>query len=498
MVAGIILACIALTLDLMVFSPDRVYVIKKDRHTHLADQSYAELAHLIENKYYRQVELSTDTVTEVDELLNDLDEFTRYFTPKDNEAIKDEMKGNYKGIGVNFFEHIRGIAVVRVKPDSPAHSAGIEQGDIIIAINGSQEDTLLTAEKLSFYINQQQLDSITLVVDRATKEDLLHLTVYPDEVVLDNVATQHTINDTIAYIKLDRFGPDAYREFMTAIENMFEYGEARHLIIDLRQNGGGLLKEAVNMLSQLFKEKGKMLVYTEGRNRKRVEYTTTGKNFYDIDKIAVIIDAGSASASEIIAGTIQDLDRGLVVGTPSFGKGLVQEHFNLSDGSGIRLTVASYYLPSGRSIQKPDGNDDYDIVVFKTAKGRTVYNYGGITPDVSLTDTINRETALELMPIINTLAFDLYRSGFNIDSLLAGEQPVMLTKAVKAKMLSQLQTEVEVLEDTSLEWAEAALIRQFMTLYLSPDRLFEWQKDHDPAIELAVENLFNTHLLRPQ
>jgi len=192
---------------------------------------------------------------------------------------------------------------------------------------------------------------------------------------------------------------------MEAFEKMVKEDNAQHIVIDLRQNPGGLLKEATNILSQIFQEKGKLLVYTEGRTSKKIEYKTTGKNFFSVDKVAVLIDEGSASGSEILAGAIQDWDRGVLVGRRTFGKGLVQEQYPLKGGSALRLTVARYYIPSGRSIQKDYSDmdiyrNDYherilsgelmeqdsfeliDTTIYYTAKKREVFAKSGIMPDI--------------------------------------------------------------------------------------------------------------------
>ncbi|MEL6943536.1 MAG: S41 family peptidase, partial [Bacteroidota bacterium] len=203
----------------------------------------------------------------------------------------------------------------------------------------------------------------------------------------------------------NRFSANTYEEFMLGLERLIEKEGMENLVIDVRHNPGGYLQQATNILSQLFNDRGKLLVYTEGRTVKRTDYKTTGRNFFDINNIAVLIDEGSASASEILAGAIQDLDRGVVVGRRSFGKGLVQEQYGLQDGSALRLTVARYYTASGRSIQR-DYEDmeayDSDIIErfnrgelsnidstlvadslkYYTRKGRVVYGGGGIIPDI--------------------------------------------------------------------------------------------------------------------
>jgi carboxyl-terminal processing protease len=195
----------------------------------------------------------------------------------------------------------------------------------------------------------------------------------------------------IAYIKIDRFINSTYKEFMDRWEELATQHQARHLVLDLRDNPGGYLKEAVNILSQIFPDQGTLLVYTEGKNQERYEYRSTGKVFFPIENVCILINENSASASEIIAGCIQDQDRGLIIGSRSFGKGLVQEQFDLSNGGVLRMTVSKYYTPTGRLIQKAYSTfEETDTLrPYKTAKGREVFAGGGILPDIEVRDDVN-------------------------------------------------------------------------------------------------------------
>src|SRR6185369_12924021 len=183
--------------------------------------------------------------------------------------------------------------------------------------------------------------------------------VVRDEIKVPSVITGYMIDTSIAYIKVERFTNSTYKDFMDQWERLYTQHNARHLILDLRDNPGGYLKEAVNMLSQIFTEEGKLLVYTEGMHERRVDYKSTGKVFFPVEHVAVLINEGSASASEIIAGCIQDQDRGVIIGSRSYGKGLVQEQFDLSNGGILRMTVSKYYTPSGRLIQKAYDAESY-------------------------------------------------------------------------------------------------------------------------------------------
>nr|MCU0347917.1 S41 family peptidase [Saprospiraceae bacterium] len=245
---------------------------------------------------------------------------------------------------------------------------------------------------------------ISIGIIRGLEKKLRNFTLTRDKISVHSVEVAYMLDKETGYIKINRFSTNTYEEFMKALEKLVDEEGLKHLVIDLRQNPGGYMQEATNILSQLFKEKDKLLVFTEGKNMPRTDYKSTGRTFYDVGNVVVLTDEGSASASEILAGAIQDHDRGVIIGRRSFGKGLVQEQYRLRDGSAIRLTVARYYTPSGRCIQKPyEGRDDYeddvaeriengelydgheieheDTTKYYTSNGRVVYSGGGIDPD---------------------------------------------------------------------------------------------------------------------
>jgi carboxyl-terminal processing protease len=219
---------------------------------------------------------------------------------------------------------------------------------------------------------------VTLKVKPMLSNETHLVEIVREEIKVPSVITGYMVDTAIAYIKIERFTNSTYKEFMDRWEQLYTQRNARHLILDLRDNPGGYLKEAVNMLSQIFPDEGKLLVYTEGLHERRVEYKSTGKVFFPVDHVCVLINEGSASASEIVAGCIQDQDRGAIIGTRSFGKGLVQEQFGLSNGGILRMTVSKYYTPSGRLIQKAYDSASYidTNLVYKTTSGRPVHAGG--------------------------------------------------------------------------------------------------------------------------
>lgn len=365
-----------------------------------------ELIRYIEAKYVDDVDRDLLVRDAIERILKDLDPHSNYIPAEDLAMVNEQLEGNFDGIGVEFMFLEDTIVVVTPLAGGPSEAAGIRAGDKIITV----EDSIVAGQKLASQdiINLLRGESGTQVeigIRRNNADELMEFTVTRDKIPMHSVDIAQLVNEQTAYIKINRFSATTYDEFVQALEELVEKQGAKDLIIDLRHNPGGYLQQATKMLSQLFTTKGDLLVYTEGRTTKRSDYKTNGRPFYAIEDVVVLIDEGSASASEIVAGAIQDHDRGVIVGRRSFGKGLVQEQYPLRDGSALRLTVARYYTPSGRSIQKDYADqDEYDLDVthrlengelssekkiniadttrYYTAGGHVVFGGGGIVPDV--------------------------------------------------------------------------------------------------------------------
>jgi len=364
-----------------------------------------ELIRFVETRYVDSVN-RTELVSEaIEAILKKLDPHSIYITPEQLQRVNQEMDGTFNGIGIESFYIDDTVNIIATLPDSPAERAGIMPFDKIISI----KDSLVAGNDLDFSAIQDMIkgqlgDKLQMkLLDKAGVEKEITVTI--GDIPLKSIDVALNISPEVGYVKINRFSSTTYKEFMDQFEDMHESG-TKHMIIDLRGNPGGFLPEATNILSQLYRERGKLLVYTEGRNGNKLEYKTTGKPFFQIDKISVLIDEGSASGSEIIAGAIQEWDRGAVIGRRSFGKGLVQEQYDLGNGGAIRLTVARYYTPSGRSIQKTYNDmDQYDEDIYQRINGGELYHQdsvrsgddtsfktrilerelvggGGITPDV--------------------------------------------------------------------------------------------------------------------
>jgi carboxyl-terminal processing protease len=365
-----------------------------------------ELIRYIDAKYVDEVDEEELVETAVNNLLKELDPHSSYISKERLQEVNEQLDGSFEGIGIEFMIVEDTIVVVTPVAGGPSYLAGVLPGDKIVAIN----DTLIGGEELNSRkvvkrLKGEKGSTVKVGVLRGQEEVMRIFEITRDEIPINSLDAAYMLAPEIGYIRLNRFSGTTYTEVMEAMEKLIDQEGMKHLVLDLRQNPGGYLQEATKLLSQLFNERSKLLVYTEGENVRRNDYETTGKNFFKLDKIAVLIDEGSASASEIVAGAIQDWDRGVIVGRRSFGKGLVQEQYNLRDGSALRLTVARYYTPSGRSIQVPYENlgdyqevqshrmdrgelvngDEYvseDTTRYYTAGGRTVFGGGGIMPDV--------------------------------------------------------------------------------------------------------------------
>ena len=366
-----------------------------------------EIVRFIETKYVDSLNSEEILENAVSDIIEDLDPHSLYLSPKQLSSITEQMEGSYRGIGVESFYLEDTVRISRVIPGGPAAKAGIQPLDKLISI----EDSTVAGKSLDYAVIRKMLradneDKLDLTFFRGTGNRKIELTIYPSDINLFSSNIFFEIAEDIGYIKIERFSSKTYKEFMEALETLVEDDDIKHLIIDVRDNPGGYLPETVNILSQLFDEKGRLLVYTAGKDGRKTEYKTSGKNFFKIGKLAVLIDEGSASGSEIIAGAIQDWDRGIIIGRRSFGKGLVQEQYRLNNGGAIRLTTARYYTPSGRSIQKPYNEaEDYESDIHNRYKNgemfeesrfvvqdstiyetqvlrRKVFGGGGIFPDI--------------------------------------------------------------------------------------------------------------------
>ncbi len=382
-----------------------------DRNFSLRSQNGAtdgpldEILRYVESKYVDSVDVDPLRKRAIEHMLKGLDPHSVYISKEELKAVEDDMNGSFEGVGIEFIILEDTLQVVAPLPGGPAETAGILAGDKIVTINDTTVAGInIETGKIYDKLRGPQGSKVKIGIKRGREASLRQFTVARDVIPVKSVDAAYMLDDQTGYIRVAQFNGNTYQEFMQSLTPMVEEKGMKNLMLDLRGNPGGYLEEATEMLSQLFPE-GKLLVYTQGRAGERKDYKSNGRARFDIQNIAVLIDEGSASASEIVAGAIQDWDRGWVLGRRSFGKGLVQEQYPLSNGGAIRLTVSRYYTPAGRCIQKDYKSDkDYDheadrrlkngelnhadkvkqadSTQFYTGQGRVVFGGGGITPDI--------------------------------------------------------------------------------------------------------------------
>ena len=368
-------------------------------------QKFAAALFYIENFYVDTTNAPKLVENAIVDMLKELDPHSAYISKDELEAANEPLEGSFEGIGVTFQLLRDTILVVAPVPGGPSDKLGIQAGDKIIKING--EDAFGKKVNNKFVMDKLRGEKGTTVdvsIYRNRKPALIDYTIVRDKIPLNSIDATFMLDNEVGYIKLNRFSKTSMEEFHSSMDELKKEG-MKDLILDLRGNSGGYLNVAVE-LSDQFLSDGKLIVYTEGEKSPRQDFTATSQGDFEKGQLIVLINEGSASASEIVSGAVQDWDRGIVMGRRSFGKGLVQRPFQLPDGSVIRLTSARYFTPTGRCIQRPydGGTEDYykdlferqengelvnadsihfpDSLKYKTAGNRVVYGGGGIMPDI--------------------------------------------------------------------------------------------------------------------
>lgn len=395
----------------------------------------------IDNNYVDSVDYSKITEEAIPYILQKLDPHSLYLSPKELQSADEHLNGNFDGIGIQFNVPSDTAIVINVISGGPSERAGLLSGDRLVKVdNQIVAGVKMSQDSLVSRLRGKSGSMVNVSVKRIGVDRLISFDIKRDKISVKSVDVSYMINDTLGYVKLSKFTRTSYNEFMEALEKLQKEG-LTSLIFDLRANSGGYFDQAL-LLSNEFLEKGALIVYMQGRHRKRQDfYADNNGKYRDLD-LKVLVDEGSASSSEIFAGAIQDNDRGLIVGRRSYGKGLVQEPIYFSDNSGIRLTVARFYTPTGRSIQKPYEEENYrddiierfrhgemmsadsikfnDSLKYRTLSGRVVYGGGGITPDlfvpidtVGITPLFVNVTNLGLTFKFSALMADLYRPQLN-------------------------------------------------------------------------------------
>ncbi len=487
-------------------------------NTHSAKHKISNALNYIKDNYVDSVDVKEKEEEMLTNLLSDLDPHSQYIPAEDFNQVNDPLRGNFEGIGVQFRLEDDTVMVISPISGGPSEKVGIRAGDRIVTIEG---DTVagvgISNEEVIKQLKGKRGTKVKVGVYRRGVKELLHFTITRDVIPTYSVDIAFMPEDTIGYIKLSKFSATSYEEMKEALQKLRDEGMHK-LVLDLRGNTGGYLQSAINLTDEFLVE-DQLIVYTEGNNRPRQYAYATKKGSFQQNPIAVLIDEGSASASEILAGAIQDNDRGIVVGRRSFGKGLVQEQRRFDDGSAMRLTVSRYHTPTGRSIQRPyeDGKKEYyhdlmerwengemtspdsvhfnDSLIYTTPAGDTVYGGGGIMPDIFVpvsqeqgSDFINQlfreglfyKFAFDYVDI-NRPDFDVYKQpgdfieDFEVNQEIlqqflkeAEEKKVDVPESLSADERKEVNQLLKALIGRNLFDNEA-----FYPLYLKTDRIFK-------------------------
>ncbi len=361
---------------------------------------------LIAEKYVDSISVDELMEKAIPNIISGLDPHSVYIPASDLEAVNEDLEGSFSGIGVQFSIMNDTVSIVSVITGGPSEKVGLMPGDRIVSIN----DTVfvgknVTNEKVMKKLRGKEGTSVKLGVKRNSSRSLLTFKIKRGEIPVNSIDVAFPVEPTIGYVKISKFGTNTYSEFVAALAKL-QNKKCSNFIIDLRGNPGGFLDVAINMVNE-FLPQGRLIVYTEGKTMPRSDAVSNGSGSFQNNQVVVLLDEFSASSSEIFAGAIQDNDRGLIIGRRSYGKGLVQQQYPLADGSALRLTIARYFTPSGRCIQKEyemgDLKDYEDDIMnrymhgefdsqdsiklnkkkeYKTVTGRKVYGGGGIMPDI--------------------------------------------------------------------------------------------------------------------
>ena len=417
--------------------------------TNNAKNKLNKLIDFIDNEYVDKVNTDSIVAHTVDSILAQLDPHSVYIPAKEQTQIAENMRGDFVGIGVNFYMYKDSLAIIKTIENGPSEKAGIQSGDRILFANKKKLfGRKLPTDSIYAILKGAENSEVELIVYRKSEHKNVNIKLKRGVIPIKSVDAALLLNPSTGYIKINRFAETTLDEFKSGLSKLKEKG-IKTLVIDLRDNGGGYMEEAIGIADEILKDK-QLIVFTKNKKGTVEKTFATNSGSFETGKVVVLIDENSASASEILAGAIQDNDRGTIVGRRSFGKGLVQRELNFDDGSAVRLTVARYYTPTGRSIQKSylKGNKEYfkesdsrlsngelfnkdsikspKVLKYKTPKGRIVYGGGGIVPDIFVpieTETKNQNSIYLLQSgFVGQFVFEQFDKNKNAFKGLSFEQ----------------------------------------------------------------------------
>jgi len=477
----------------------------------------AKIKKLIDYIQYDYVDkIDTDSLLDgtIRNILGKLDPHSVYIPASEHDGIAESMNGEFVGVGIQFRMYKDSLTVIRVVDDGPSDKAGIKAGDrILIADNDTLYGRDLNSEYIFKTLKGQPKTKADLTIYRKSDGKFLDFTVKRGSIPINSVDAYYMLNNNLGYIKINKFATTTYDEFKTALSAL-QAKNMERLVLDLRGNPGGYLGVATEIVDE-FLEDDKLIVFTKNKGGQIDKTFATEKGKFEDGKVYVLIDETSASASEIIAGALQDNDKGVILGRRSFGKGLVQQEMDLGDGSAVRLTVSRYYTPTGRSIQKPydgeDGNSYYndritrfhsgeltngdsikvnDSLKFITPKGKLVYGGGGIVPDVFVgIDTSAYFNGINFQKIndfvfdyavdnhkeqVNKWAFDDFKDNFDKDEVI----------------INQYLSTINEKDNLNIPYTKLYLKALFARILFGENAFFEMLNENDRMLEkvLALES----------
>ncbi|MBS1599860.1 MAG: S41 family peptidase [Bacteroidetes bacterium] len=482
-----------------------------------------EVVDLVNSKYVDTVNADSLGDEAIQGILSHLDPHSYFIPAVDREEMNEDLKGNFEGIGIEFQIINDTVNATYVLPDGPSAKAGLQVGDKLIKVNDSLvAGNGITSERIKKFLRGPGASKVTIALLRDQKMKLVDIARGP--IPLPAVDAGYMIDKETGYIRINKFSRTTYSEFMQALEKLQQQG-LQKLVLDLRGNGGGIVDEAVNIADE-FLDNDKLIVYTEGKNNPRREYRAQRPGLFEKGKLILLVDEGTASASEILTGALQDWDRATIMGRRTFGKGLVQEPFQLSDGSELRLTIARYYTPIGRSIQKPynKGRENYndevieryhngEVIhgdtssvhagpVYKTKGGRTVYGGGGITPDIFVgldTSNISKNiTSLYINGTLNSFIYTYYMQ--HIDNFRRFKDPAAFATGFhdEDKVWNTLVNyaakdtiDIQTISPRDKSILQNRIKALFARLIWRTEGYFEISNGNDPVVKKAMEEMDN-------
>lgn len=507
------------------FSGNRLNIISN------GSNKLSNLLHIIDDQYVDKVDMDSLVEKAIPQILAELDPHSVYISAADVEKATDELKGSFTGVGIEFTIRQDTIHVQNVIKNGPAEKAGIIAGDMIIAVDGKKfVGKIVTEDEAKHRLLGQKGTKVKITVKRFGHAKPITYTVTRGEIPTKTITATYMLDENTGYIKVNSFGEKTYPELLIALADLSQQGFS-NLVIDLRDNVGGYMQSAVQMANE-FLPKGKLIVYMEGRKQPRKEFRTDGHGAYQKIPLVILINEETASAAEIFSGAMQDNDRATIIGRRSFGKGLVQQQIPFPDGSMIRLTIARYYTPSGRCIQKPyvngeDENYAQDLLTryqrgeyfsqdsikhtgpaYHTGLGRIVYGGGGITPDIFVAEDTANVTSYYKQAILSGLILQYAYTYTDNNRAKMKQFQKMLDLAKYLEKQNLVGDFVDYADHRGLQ-RRNLLIRKSYTLLdrfinsriiynmLDEQALYEYLNQDDPAITMALK-VFRDHAAFPK